>query len=98
MELKATTLLSNYGCLNSCECLFWCADLDFNSTSYFVTIEPGMDQVTLSIEILQDEVSEWQETFLLYLSHVTQQMDEDNEVPVTFKQDVSIVRIKQSGK
>ena len=63
-----------------------------------MAIEPDMDQVTLSIQILQDEISEWKETFLLYLSNVTEQMDKENEVPVKFKQDVSIVRIKQSGK
>lgn len=57
-----------------------------------------MDQVTLRIEIIQDEISEWRETFLLYLNNVAEQTDEENVVPVTFKQDVSIVRIGQSGK
>lgn len=71
--------------------------LDFNSSSQFVTLDRTTTSVTLRINIVQDDISEHEEVFLLLLRDATQPAADGSRIPVTLERDVTTVVIGQSG-
>lgn len=78
--------------------LFGNAGLDFNSSSHFVTIQSDTYQVTLDIEIVQDELTELEEVFLLMIRNPAMLPDLEGEVCVSLSRSLSLVRIKMPCK
>lgn len=73
--------------------------LDFSSASHFVTVNQSqfLKEIIVYIDIIDDEVSELPEVFVLHLRDATSRTGAAAETEVNIGRDVSIARITEPG-
>ena len=75
------------------------ADLDYNSTSQRIRIPPGEKQASVFIDILDDDISELDEIFLLHLRDVSNATGGGGpKAGVKLGRDVCVIYINQPGE